>query len=260
MDSKLQNDLAMRFRALHKRGDPLVLCNVYDAATTKVIASHPGAKAIATASYAIAGVQGLDDSATTFEQALAALKIIAPIAVESGLPFTVDAQDLYGDRLEEVIAALIEMGAVGCNLEDQVTNTGELCTIEAATQRVARAVAAAARHGVPQFVINARTDVLGNGGTIDEVITRGKAYLAAGATTVFVWGGPKGRGTSRAEVVKLVDAFDGMVNVHLGLRSGDLTVKELKEIGVARISLGPELYWAAMKAFSDVADKLLGEA
>lgn len=118
MDSKLQNDLAIRFRALHKRGSPLVLCNVYDAATTKVIASHPSSKAVATASYAIAGVQGFDDSATTFQQFLAALKVIAPIAVESGLPFTVDAQDLHGDRLEEAIAALIEMGAVGCNLED----------------------------------------------------------------------------------------------------------------------------------------------
>src|SRR5207302_1691739 len=111
--------------------------------------------------------------------------------------------------------------------------------------------------GVPNFVINARTDVLGFGGSIEEALERGKAYLAAGATTAFVWGGNGGRGVSKAEVVKLCDAFEGRLNVKLCLGEGFLTVKELREIGVARISVGPELYKVAMKAYKEQALVLL---
>jgi 2-methylisocitrate lyase-like PEP mutase family enzyme len=87
------------------------------------------------------------------------------------------------------------------------------------------------------------------------VITRGKRYLAAGATTVFVWGG--GRGVSRAEVEQLVKEFDGRLNVSLKMTPDGLTVKQLAEIGVARISVGPSLQSIALKAFGDEAENLL---
>lgn len=260
MDSKRQNALAARFRALHKPGEPVVLCNVYDAATAGIIATNAAAKAVATASYAIAAVNGVEDDKLTFEQNLASLRAISPVVINSGLPWTVDAQDGYGDKLEEVIASLIELGAVGCNLEDVEAKSGKIYPIEIASKRVAKAVEVATRQGVPQFAVNARTDILATGGTITEAISRGQAYLAAGATTVFVWGGPSGRGISRGEVETLVKAFDGRLNVILKLSSGGLTIPELKEIGVARISVGPALYGIAMKAYSDAANELLQAA
>jgi 2-methylisocitrate lyase-like PEP mutase family enzyme len=55
----------------------------------------------------------------------------------------------------------------------------------------------------------------------------------------------------------LVSAFDGRLNVKLVLKDGFLTIPELRQIGVARISMGPELYRAAMRAFEETANKLL---
>jgi len=263
-----QNERAARFRALHKPGDPLVLCNVYDGATAGVIAKHGTAKAVATTSYAVAVVRGKKDEELTFEMNLAAAREIASaiVAAEADVgkgsgvasadtrPLTVDAQDGYGERLEEFIKGIIEAGAMGCNLED-ITAAGVMMSLDMAASRVKRAMRVAAECGVPNFALNARTDILTVGGTLDEAIQRGKAYLAAGATTVLVWG--KTRQVTRQEIKKLVEGLGGYVNVIMGLAPGFLTVPELRELGVARISVGPGLFSAAMKAYTDVVDKVL---
>jgi 2-methylisocitrate lyase-like PEP mutase family enzyme len=160
--------------------------------------------------------------------------------------------------LESAIEQIIDIGAVGCNLEDFDRRINKVLPIEEAADRIKRAVDAARSKGVPDFVINARTDILGEGASIEDAVERGKAYLEAGATTVFVWGGPKGRGVSREEVAVLVKELGGMVNVKKNIGPGYLTVPELREIGVARISVGPELMKVAMAAYSKAADELLG--
>lgn len=258
INAERRNSLATQFRALHKSGEPVVLCNVYDAATAGLIAANPAAKAIATTSYACAAVQGTDDDNMKIEQHLAAVKTIAPVALQNGLPLTVDARDGYGDQLEHLVTSLIELGAVGCNLEDLDSTSGQILPTEHASRRVAQAIDAAARVGVPQFAVNARTDILRVGGTIADAIERGKAYLAAGATSVFVF--VLDRELSREEIKALVKAFDGKLNVTLTLGPGCLTIPELKELGVARISVGPELFRVAMKAYDDAATKLLQAA
>jgi 2-methylisocitrate lyase-like PEP mutase family enzyme len=65
----------------------------------------------------------------------------------------------------------------------------------------------AAGLGVPDFTINARPESLFHGGDIRDIISRGNAYLEAGANAVFVWG--RGRGTIRTEVAQLIEAFRG---------------------------------------------------
>jgi 2-methylisocitrate lyase-like PEP mutase family enzyme len=62
---------------------------------------------------------------------------------------------------------------------------------------------------------------------------------------------------SREEVQVLVKEFGGMVNVKMNLREGYLGVKEIRELGVARVSLGPELWKCAMKAVKEQAELLL---
>ncbi|KAJ5230080.1 hypothetical protein N7489_010788 [Penicillium chrysogenum] len=256
-----QNDIAKHFRALHQPGNPLILTNVYDAATASIIAALPTAPAIATASYAIAATIGVDDNALTKAQNLTAIAAIAASvrATNPTKPLTVDVQDGHGDvsELADTIRQVIALGAVGCNLED-MDATGVLWSVDEAAARVEVAVQAAREAGVPDFVVNARTDVLlTENGTVEQAIERGRAFLNAGATTVFVWGGPSGRGVSSAEVRKLVDALGGMVNVKMTLREGFLGVKEIRELGVARISVGPELWRAAMKAFTERAEQVL---
>lgn len=263
-----QNNQAIYFRSLHNPNNPLVLTNIHDAATASLIANHPSTRAIATGSYAVAASQGIPDGDLSLPQNLATIRSIASVLKRNELPFhedptdtslkiplTVDIQDGYDD-VALTIKEIIKLGVVGCNLEDLDTKTGQLRSLPDAVHRIQTALRAAAESGVPDFVINARTDVLGclESDTIEDAIERGKAFLNAGPCTVFVWGGAGGRGVSRDEVGRLVKAFEGKLNVKANLREGFLTVGELRKLGMARISLGPELYRHAMNAFQERAD------
>ena len=256
MEANAQNNLALKFRSLHNPGKPVVLCNVYDAATASIIVNHPKAQAVATASYAVAATQGIADDDMTLSQNLEGVRNVARVVSKSNLPLTVDLQDGYSS-VGESIRAVIELGAVGCNLEDVECQTQRLRSIEEASGRIQSAMEAARHAGVPNFVVNARTDVMGFGGTMDDVIERGKAYSEAGATTIFAWGGGHGRELAREEIKRICEALDGRVSVFKKFGNGFLSVKELGELGVARVSVGPALYRAAMKAFKEGADGLL---
>lgn len=256
MSSANQNATAVAFRALHQPGNPLVVTNVYDAATADIVSSLPTCKAVATASYAIAATEGVYDDDMTKEQNLTAISKIAKVVVPKGIPLTTDLQDGYDD-LAETIKQVIALGVVGCNLEDVDAKKRKLRSLDDAVSRVKIAVEAAKAAGLPEFAVNARTDVLGHGGSVEDAIVRGKAFLEAGANTVFVWGGPSGRGVSREEVKQLVAGLNGRLNVILRLGEGYLTVPELRELGVARISVGPGLFRIAMNAYKQAAEQLL---
>lgn len=247
--------LARTLKALHQPGNPLVLANVYDILSARVVASLPSSKALATASYAIAAARGTTDEALDMDTNLAAIRDIVAVAREFNKPLTVDIQDGYGDSLEKAITALIDYGVVGVNLEDCDKN-GKLYSIDGAVERIKRTLLVAKHKRVPEFVVNARCDVLVQGGKFDEVLDRGKKYLAAGATTVFVWGGSS-RGVSSQEVQTLVKEFDGRINVLLSGKPDALTIPQIRELGVARISIGPTLQIKAMKTLAQEAEKLL---
>jgi 2-methylisocitrate lyase-like PEP mutase family enzyme len=258
MDLATQNTLAAHFRSLHVPGDPILLCNVYDGATANIIVSNPHARAVATASYAIAATYGIDDDDMTLQQNLVGIAKVAHVVTKTKLPLTVDLQDGYED-VGFSVREVIKLGAVGCNLEDVDCKAGKLREVEEAVERVKSAVKAAEEAGVPAFVVNARTDVLGYGGSVEDAIERGRKYLAAGANTVFVWGGAGGRGVRTEEVKRLIEGLEGRVNVKMNVREGFLTVRELRELGVARISVGPELFHKAMKVYRKAAFGLLGD-
>lgn len=174
--------------------------------------------------------------------------------------------------------AVIKLGAVGINLEDfgrEVKGVdggegGGLYSVEEAMERIRRVMRVAGEEGVPDFVVNARTDALftptageqdgavGGGGSLDEAIRRGKAYLEAGAANVFIWGGPERKGWGRSEVERAVRELDGRLNVILQrMTPGGLTVDELKEIGVARISVGPQLMLRTKGCVGEEAERIL---
>lgn len=251
--------LATRLRALHIPSRPLLLTNVHDGATASLALSHPSTTAIATASYAIALAQGTTDAALTQPENLAGIRAVTRVVARErpDVPVTADVQDGYVS-VSETIRQVLDLGVVGVNLEDVSSETGELYSVEEATARVAEAVRTAAEAGVDDFVVNARTDVLGFGGRVEDAVRRGASYLEAGACTVFVWGGPGGRGVRDDEVRELVKGLQGRVSVKMNLRAGMLTAKQLGEIGVARISVGPELYHKGMKGWKDAMDTMLG--
>jgi 2-methylisocitrate lyase-like PEP mutase family enzyme len=259
------NTVAKSFKALHAPGKPLVLANVYDVTSARLVAALPGCKALATASWAVAKVAGTDDEKLGMQAQLALVRDIAAVAREAGKPLTVDFQAGYGDRLEEGIAALVDLGVVGINLEDADQATAKVMETDAAVDRVRRALAAAAKAGVPDFVVNARSDTWLRGGTLDESIRRGRLYLDAGATTIYVIGGGSPAGNTADEVRRMVEGLDGKVNIGLrlpkpGAEAVPLSSADLAGLGVARISVGPQIYLAAAEAIKTAAQKVFSEA
>ncbi|KAI3318361.1 Phosphoenolpyruvate/pyruvate domain-containing protein [Xylariaceae sp. AK1471] len=254
-----RNASAKALKSLHqRRNKPLVLTNVWDILSARAIAELPASEALATASFAIARAAGTSDDELTVDTNLAAVRGIARVAAEFKKPLTVDIQDAYGPKLESVINALIDLGVAGINLEDCDLATGNLYDVDEASSRIEQVLKVAIQRGVPDFVVNARCDVLVKGWGIEEALVRGKRYLAAGATTVFIWGGE--RGILRSEVERMVRGFDGRLAVLAKLTPDGLTVKQLAEIGVARISVGPSLMFATLKALQGEAEKLLASA
>ncbi|KAK5944912.1 hypothetical protein PMZ80_002114 [Knufia obscura] len=239
-----QNDLARKLKSFHIPGDPLLLANVWDGASAASIATHPSTKAIATASYAIAATQGLDDGNMTLDQNLTGVRNVVAGVRKAGkadqIPVSADLEDGYEDPAVTVRKA-IELGVVGCNLEDVDNRKGELRSVDDAVARIRAAVATAREAGVPDFVVNARTDVLGYGGNMSDVVERGKKFLEAGATSVFVWGVMKWD-IRPNEVVEMVKAFGG----RLAVQPGSIGVEKLTELGVSRISVGPALWRKSM--------------
>ncbi|KAI1193570.1 Phosphoenolpyruvate/pyruvate domain-containing protein [Nemania serpens] len=252
-----RNATSKLFKSLHLRPNkPLVVANVWDVLSARAVAELPTSEALATTSFSVAHAAGLSDEELTLDLNLAAIRGVAGVAAEFKKPLTVDIQDAYGPDLEKAINALIDLGVAGVNIEDCELATGNLYDVDEASSRVERVLEVARHRGVPDFVVNARCDALVKGWAVEDAVVRGKRYLAAGATTVFVWGGK--RGVAREEVVRMAREFEGRLAVLATMTPEGLTVEQLAEIGVARISIGPRLMFATLNTLRQEARKLLG--
>lgn len=251
-----QAERARALRAAHHDSALLVLVNVWDAVSARTVAAVPGCRALATASWSIAAAAGVPDGEVLGRSAM--LAAVARIAAAVDLPLSADLEAGYGPDaagVAETVAAAIEAGAVGCNLEDGTIGDGPpLLPAAEHAERVAAARVAGERAGVP-IVINARTDVFLRGvgpaaGRVELAIERGRQYLAAGADCVFVPGA-----ADPEELGRLVAGMGGPVSVLAGPAGPALP--ELERIGVARASLGPGSLGVAMAALQDAATVLL---
>lgn len=227
-------------RSLHVPGDPLVLPNAWDVGSARTVVDA-GFPVIATASNAIAAALGYDDGegAPRDEMMFVAARIVASVDV----PVTVDAEAGYGLAPGELTELLTGIGAVGCNIEDTDHVNGGLVDPDVRAAYIGEMRVAANRIGVP-LVINARVDSFfpaspfaGDQRLVDA-IGRARAYWAAGADCVFVPGaGPE-------DLRAVVTEVGAPVNAGLPLRGGSL--EELRAAGVARVSVGPQLYRSAL--------------
>ncbi|HEX5402991.1 MAG TPA: isocitrate lyase/phosphoenolpyruvate mutase family protein [Pseudonocardiaceae bacterium] len=238
---------ATTLRGLHVPGRPLVLANIWDAASAR-LAEAAGFPVVATSSGAVAESLGHGDhqDAPVDEMFAAAARIARAV----GVPVTVDAEGGYGLPADDLVGRLLAAGAVGCNLEDTDYTSGGLTDVAAQADRLASIRAAADRTGVP-LVINARIDVFVRAGgspesaLCDDAVTRAKAYLAAGADCVYPIA------LRDADVLRqlLAEVSPGAVNV-LTLPGGP-SVAELAGLGVARVSMGTAVWRAAQAALAE---------
>jgi len=240
-----QAEKALAFHALHKKGDPLVLYNIWDAGSAKAVAEG-GAKAIATGSWSVAAAQGYEDGhALPLETLLA---VAARITASVDLPVSIDFEGGYAKRPEFLapnIASLISAGAVGLNFEDQVVGGEGLHSIEDQAHRIAAIRAVADETGIPLF-INARTDVFLKSDAADhasqmkEATDRCDVYAEAGASGFFIPGL-----TDPDLIGRICEHTKLPVNAYM--KTGAPSIAEMAKLGVARISHGPTPYLQAMR-------------
>ena len=254
MVEKAQQAKAESLRSLHSDG-VLVLPNAWDAGSAAVIAAA-GAKAIATTSGGVAWSVGrTDGQGLTREEMVEQVRRIAG-AVD--VPVTADVEGGYGPTPEDVaktVEGVVEAGGVGVNIEDSQAPGGPLFTAEEQAERLRAGRAAAEKAGLPELVINVRTDVFLFGigepeGRLDDVIARAAAYAEAGADSLFV------PGLIDLDVLaKLVKATSLPVNVMAW--PGAPTVAEFEAVGVRRVSLGTGVAQAAYAVAQRAATEAL---
>lgn len=254
-DKSITAAKAETLRALHVPGSPLILVNVWDAITAKVVASATGVKAIATASHSISASRDVaDGGGLGLEGAINAAKLIID-AVE--LPVTVDFEKGYGKDPVEVqssVRRLLEAGAAGFNIEDSPGSISEgQFELRQAAARVAAARAACEETGVPA-VINARVDSFLGNGNWAEARDRSNACLEAGADVIFMFGLD-----TEQKVERAVAEINGKVSVIAGPKS--VPLKRLAELGVCRVSFGGRPLGLTLSHLKDAAATLteLGE-
>ena len=245
-------DLAARARTLldlHTAPEILVLANVWDVVSARVVAGVDGVRALATASHSIASTFGYEDGENIPLELH--LSMVERIVQAVDVPVTMDFEAGYGDPGETARRAMA-VGVVGGNLEDQDRPLDEAV---AAVEAVLRA----GRDAGADFVLNARTDAFvrapkgaDRGALLQKAAERGKAFLEAGAPVVFVPGA-----VTREEISTLVEAFGpGRLSV-IAVPKHGLPVRELQELGVARVSTGPFTQRVALTALEDAARELV---
>lgn len=238
-----QHDKAQAFRRFHHEQPILVLPNAWDVASAKRFAALPGCRALATSSAAVARSLGWEDGERAPADEM--LRANERIAAAVDLPVTGDLERGYGDPVGTARRAW-EAGLVGINFED--STEAQLIPVD---EQVA--VLREIRAAVPELVVNARVDVFLHGdGDVEEAVTRGNAYLAAGADCVYPIACPV------AAVADLARLIDGPVNVLVV--PGLPEPWELQSLGVARMTWGSGLASAAYAEAERVAADALGFA
>ena len=238
-------------RSLQRPGAPLLLPNAWDVATARAVVAA-GFPVVATTSGGVAATLGYEDheGAPGDEMLAAAARIARGVEV----PVTVDAEAGYGMKPAELVAALQNAGAAGCNLEDSDHVAGGLRDPDRHAEWLKAVRQAASDDGYP-LVINARVDVFlgpflaGAGpGTQEELVPdalrRANAYLEAGVDCVYpilLW--------ETDALRRFTSEARGPVNV-LRLPQAP-SLAELAALGAARVSWGVLLYGAAMGRFEE---------
>ena len=258
MVSSVQKENAERFLKLHHDEDILVLLNSWDIGSSKLIEAC-GYKAIATTSMGIAASLGYPDSQVITLSEM--IEVITGIVYSVQAPVSVDIEAGYGKDLDEIIDSvrkIIATGVAGINIEDSIDMSPVLLDEMEFCERISAIRALSDSLGF-HLVINARTDSFytSSGSTkekLSESIKRGNQYREAGADCIFVqpvW--------EKETISTLVKEIDAPINIlaNPGMGGGlPPSVRELQDLGVARLSLGSSLMKAALVLMKKVADEL----
>jgi len=241
-----QTEKGKAFAALHEEPGVFVIPNAWDAGSARLL-QHLGFQALATTSAGFAFTIGKPDGEgmVSREEHLGNVRAIAQA---SSLPVSADLEGGFGDAPEDcakTIRLAAEAGAVGGSIEDATGRPGDpIYGFEAAVERV-KAAAEAARALPFRFMLTARSEnFLHDRPNLADTIMRLQAFEDAGADVLYAPGLK-----SREDIETVVKEVDRPVNVLMGMKAVPLTVEELSQMGVKRISVGGAFTRAAFGAF-----------
>lgn len=248
---------AEAFKALHERDGAFVIPNPWDAGSAKLLASL-GFEALATTSAGLAFSLGRPDA----EGALSlddTLDNAGEIVDATALPVAADLENGFGDLPEDCAQTILraaEIGLVGGSIEDASGRSdAPIYDFGLAVERVRAAVQAARSLPFP-FTLCARAENLLHGRMdLDDTILRLQAYAEAGADVLYA------PGLRTVEEVRAVvqAVAPRPVNVLMGMAGVPLSVNQLQDLGVRRVSVGSSLARAALGAFYRAAQEIRDE-
>ena len=269
-----QSSAIDQFRVLHESGC-FVLPNPWDAGST-IYLEHLGFKALATTSAGFAFSKGMADGPAFVSRDMM-LEHFREIASATSLPVNADFQNGYGDEPEAVAANVkqcIKTGIAGLSIEDSTGKTDQpLYDFDLAVERIKSARAAIDEVSVPsasadgskgtstparpRVVLTARCEawLVGAPNPLRTSLDRLVAFADAGADCLYAPGVSK-----PDEIASIVTAVSSKpVNVLVSTNNCNLTVSQLADLGVRRISVGGALARAAWAGFIRAANEIQAE-
>jgi len=246
-----QAEKAAAFRALHERAGAFIIPNPWDVGTARLLASL-GFEALATTSAGYAFSLGQRDNTIGREPMM---EHVRTIVEATDLPVSADLENGFGDDPEtvaETIRLAGDAGLAGGSIEDSTARPDHpIYDLEPAVERI-RAAVEAARSLPHPFTLTARAEnYLCGRPDLADTIRRLQAYQEAGADVLYAPGL-----TSREDIASIVRSVDRPVNVVMGLQGVQLSLAELSEIGVKRVSVGSALSRVALGAFLRAAREM----
>jgi 2-methylisocitrate lyase-like PEP mutase family enzyme len=227
----------MSFHDLHHGDRPLVLPNAWDVPSALAFLGA-GFGAIGTTSFGVASGLGRPDGGrATREANLALARELAKLPCH----ISMDIEDGYADEPDLVADYVASLDVAGINIEDSTAE--RLIPPGAHAAKVA-----AIKSRCPDLFVNARVDTywLHEDETVAATLERASRYVEAGADGVFVPGAAE-----PALLRELAANTPVPLNV---LVNPALSLDELAELGVRRVSTGSLPYRAAIHAATEVAD------
>jgi len=247
------NDKSRRLRELVRAPEILVMPGAYDVLSARLF-EQLGFRAIQGTSGGIAAVLGYPDGEVIGRERT--VEITGQIAAAVGVPVNADGERGYGDSREigATVRDLVAVGSAGMNLEDgaaaKTSEPRRLVDITEQLEKIA-AVMTAKRELSSEFFLNARVDaflVMSDDPkrVLDEAIRRGNLYAEAGADCIFFL-----HVSARETIGQLASEIKAPVSILAGLECPG--VRELEELGVARVSYGSAFTRAAIGAVKRLA-------
>lgn len=247
-----QAEKGTTFRALHYRDHAFIIPNPWDPGTARLL-QLLGFEALATTSGGFAFSIGKPDGAVDRDAMLAHS---AALVSATDLPVSADLENGYADDpayVAETIRLAARTGVAGCSIEDVGAHRDQPpYELRLAAERVGAAAEAA--HSLPfPFTLTARAEnfIIGRP-DLRDTIARLQAFQEAGADVLYAPGLK-----TKPDISTVIRAVDRPVNVIMGLQGVQLSLAELSQLGVKRISVGSALSRAALGAFLRAAHEML---